>query len=162
MSSLTLSVQDDLIEAFNEVEGDVSMPEVVMALPQLVGSSLPKEIGQRIFDVQKLHILGSLPKEICERSLAFKFHVFTRKKELKQAVDKYLQGDADFQDIKHWDVSQVKDFSFVFHAVRNRKLRSFQADLSLWNVSNATKMNGMFYGCEHFNSDLSRWNVGNV
>ena len=40
--------------------------------------------------------------------------------------------------------------------------RSFNQDLSAWNVGNVTNMGFMFYSAKSFNQDLSGWNVGNV
>ena len=40
--------------------------------------------------------------------------------------------------------------------------KSFNSDLSKWDVRNIKEMDSMFYGCESFNSDLSKWNVKNV
>ena len=34
---------------------------------------------------------------------------------------------------------------------------SFNQDLSSWNVSNVTKMRGMFYGASSFNQSLDSW-----
>jgi surface protein len=40
--------------------------------------------------------------------------------------------------------------------------RSFNQDISNWNVSNVTNMSNMFYFTESFNQDISSWNVSNV
>ena len=40
--------------------------------------------------------------------------------------------------------------------------KSFNKDISMWNVSNVTDMTSMFFGCQSFNQDLSEWNVLNV
>ena len=39
---------------------------------------------------------------------------------------------------------------------------AFNADISTWDVSNATIMQQMFEGCLSFNQDLSYWDVSNV
>jgi surface protein len=39
---------------------------------------------------------------------------------------------------------------------------NFNADLSTWNVANATNLSGMFASCGNFNSDVSRWNMTNA
>jgi surface protein len=39
---------------------------------------------------------------------------------------------------------------------------SFNADLSRWNVANATYLSCMFAGCTKFNSDVSQWDVANA
>ena len=60
-------------------------------------------------------------------------------------------------DISRWDVSNVRDMYQMFNSCEN-----FNCDLSRWNVSNVEYMQCMFYGCNKFNCDLSRWNVSNV
>ena len=45
---------------------------------------------------------------------------------------------------------------YVFYA------KSFNQDLSAWDVSNVTTMEYMFYEASSFNQDLSAWDVSNV
>ena len=40
--------------------------------------------------------------------------------------------------------------------------KSFNQDISNWDVSNVKNMSEMFIGCGEFNSDISNWNVSNV
>ena len=61
------------------------------------------------------------------------------------------------QDISSWNVSNVTDMSYMFYECTN-----FNKDISAWDVSNVTDMNGMFYECISFNRDISNWNVSNV
>lgn len=107
-------------------------------------------------------LFSRLPDTVCRHIFAFRFHSFQTRSDLIGAVDKYLEGDAAFQRIQEWDVSQVEDFSFVFSRERNYRLRSFTADKPTWNVSKASTMNSMFHFCGDFNADISRWDVGNV
>ena len=58
-------------------------------------------------------------------------------------------------DISQWDVSHVKDMSYMFlHS-------DFNGDISAWDVSRVEDMMGMFSFSE-FNNDISRWNVSSV
>ena len=59
--------------------------------------------------------------------------------------------------IEDWDVSNVKDMSYMFAGCS-----TFNCDLSKWNVSSVEKMGSMFKGCIKFNSDLSHWDVSSV
>jgi len=61
------------------------------------------------------------------------------------------------QDISDWDVSNITNMSYMFYYAN-----SFNQDLSDWDVSNVTSMNGMFSNTNSFNQDLSGWNVDNV
>ena len=58
-------------------------------------------------------------------------------------------------DISKWDVSNCKDFSYMFLD------SDFDGDISDWNVSNGVKFNEMFKNCNNFNCDLSNWDVSN-
>jgi len=51
----------------------------------------------------------------------------------------------------------VQDLSYLFYQKSN-----FKADISKWNVANATNMEGMFAYAHSFNSDISKWDVSNV
>ena len=50
----------------------------------------------------------------------------------------------------------------LFSVIRNANAASFNADLSLWDVSNVKNMGAMFRGCKQFNSDISKWDVSHV
>ena len=66
--------------------------------------------------------------------------------------------EIDFDgDISGWDISKVKNMSFMFY-----NCESFNQDISNWDVSNVTDMSYMFYNCESFNKDISNWDVSNV
>ena len=60
-------------------------------------------------------------------------------------------------DISLWDVSNVRDMSYMFFNCTN-----FNCDLSKWDVSNVKYMTWMFYNCTNFNSDLSNWDISKV
>ena len=67
----------------------------------------------------------------------------------------------EYIDISNWDVSNVKDMSFMFHKCKKLK---FVGDLSNWNVSSVKNMYSMFDNSEKLESvgDLSKWDVSNV
>ncbi|WP_109831509.1 BspA family leucine-rich repeat surface protein [Reichenbachiella versicolor] len=60
-------------------------------------------------------------------------------------------------DLSSWDVSNVKDMRGVF---MNASL--FNQDLSAWDVSSVTDMNSMFMNAFAFNQNLSAWDVSSV
>ena len=55
------------------------------------------------------------------------------------------------------DLSAVTDLSLMF-----LNAKSFNGDLSNWNVSNITNMHGTFFGATSFNGNITTWDVGNV
>ncbi|GMH54132.1 hypothetical protein TrST_g5763 [Triparma strigata] len=67
--------------------------------------------------------------------------------------------------ISIWNTSEVTDMSDLFSADYEdvgEPVEQFNEDISKWDVSNVTTMEGMFFGAEAFNGDLSSWDVSNV
>jgi len=77
--------------------------------------------------------------------------------------------------ISRWDVSKVKDFSWLFANIIYISssdggdfrqylgdTTDFDEDLSCWNVSNAITMERMFEEAKKFNQPLNNWNVSKV
>jgi surface protein len=60
-------------------------------------------------------------------------------------------------DISSWDVSAVTDMGGMFW-----EARAFNGDIGSWDVSSVTDMNRMFYYARAFNGDLSGWCVSNI
>ena len=67
----------------------------------------------------------------------------------------------EYIDLSNWDVSNVKNMSFMFSCCYHLKS---VGDLSNWDVSDVEDMYKMFYGCEQLISvgDLSDWNVSKI
>ncbi|WP_052479017.1 BspA family leucine-rich repeat surface protein [Vibrio jasicida] len=61
------------------------------------------------------------------------------------------------QDISEWDVSNGTKFNGMFF-----NARSFNQNLSKWDVSKATDFSTMFSNAIVFNQDISGWNVSNA
>ena len=61
--------------------------------------------------------------------------------------------------IRKWSASKATDFSHIFG---NEDLEEFNESLAEWDVSSATNMPSMFYGCCKFNQDLSNWQTSHV
>ena len=60
-------------------------------------------------------------------------------------------------DLSNWDVSNVTTMEGLFN-----NCKKFDCDLSKWDVSNVKDMSYMFYNCGNFDCDLSNWDVSNV
>ena len=61
-------------------------------------------------------------------------------------------------DISHWDMSNVRNMSYMFYHCKN-----FNCDLSNWDVSNVINMYALFRKCNKFTGKgLENWNVSNV
>lgn len=69
-----------------------------------------------------------------------------------------FQKDRSFNsDISHWDVSSVTDMRAMFE-----NANAFNQDISYWDVSSVTDMSNMFYNAHYFNQDLNNWDVSSV
>jgi surface protein len=106
-----------------------------------------------------------------------RFLSFERKEELREAVDLYLADSSTNTlvastygwPIGEWDVSQIRDFSFLF-AAKNVDIRAsfnpaaatFNEDISDWDMSSATNTTFMFYEATSFNQPLAAWDVSSV
>ena len=107
-----------------------------------------------------------------------KTHTFENDTNLRKAVQLWLSNKRSainiYGHISRWDVSKVKDFSYLFANKKDGGIigepvlydladtTEFDEDLSCWDVSNATNMAGMFFGAKNFNQPLDGWKVGNV
>ena len=60
-------------------------------------------------------------------------------------------------DLTSWDVSGVTDMSRMFGSAT-----SFNGDVSPWDASGVTDMSGMFFDATSFNGDISDWDVSSV
>ncbi|MGK0414365.1 MAG: surface protein [Polaribacter sp.] len=61
------------------------------------------------------------------------------------------------QDLSSWDVRSATNMSSMFSGAT-----SFNQDLSSWDVSNVTNMYVMFFFATSFNQDISSWDASNV
>ena len=74
----------------------------------------------------------------------------------KDAANNY-DGPEYFGNPNAWDVSLITDLSYVFF----KKDQTNHPDISTWNVSNVTTMQGTFSNST-FNGELKNWNVASV
>jgi len=78
-------------------------------------------------------------------------------KKLMHEINMLKNGQSSQPPIGNWDVSEIKDMSYLFKDFKN-----FNEDISGWNVSKVTNMSGMFYECINFNKNISGWDVSKV
>ncbi|MEM9424688.1 MAG: BspA family leucine-rich repeat surface protein, partial [Spirochaetota bacterium] len=99
----------------------------------------------------------------------------TTKAELKQIIRTRYNKVYDSStrtsapDLTDIDVSAITDMSYLFTTLNSQsrdlnsnQLGGFNGDISNWDVSNVTNMEGMFLYVDAFNQDISSWNVGSV
>ena len=75
--------------------------------------------------------------------------------EIKDMAELFFENKTFNGNISEWDVSNVTDMTMMFAH------SIFNGDLSKWNVSNVKDMSGMFF-TSRFNGDISKWDVSKV
>ena len=60
-------------------------------------------------------------------------------------------------DLSKWDVSSVTGMNGIFNGAE-----TFNGDISKWDVSSVTGMSAMLYHSKAFNGDISKWDVSRV
>lgn len=91
--------------------------------------------------------------------LVHKYYPKTRLELIELIIERIL-SKGNCCGLNDIDVSAITDMSNIFN--ENNALRSFNGDISKWDVGNVTDMCGMFQSATFFNGDLSKWNVSNV
>jgi surface protein len=114
--------------------------------------------------------------------------------ELRGAVSGYVTDNSEDSTVAstygwpigNWDVSEIRDFSFLFSADgsiflncnpaaanfnedidlsdnrSNPAIANFNENISGWTMSNATNMTSMFAGARYFDQPIGNWTVSNV
>ena len=101
----------------------------------------------------------------------------TTKQELQYAlviwdIDE-KESDYIYGPISEWNISLITDLSYLFgmsnykhpmyRTIRDHVFDSMiSPDISKWNTSNVTNMEGLFMNMSIFNSELNNWNVSKV
>jgi surface protein len=73
---------------------------------------------------------------------------------VKKVLDGFSNCKFFNSDLSKWNVSNNKDFGWMF-----TNCIKFNSDLSKWDVSNGITFGCMFYNCKSFDADLSGWNL---
>lgn len=101
-------------------------------------------------------------------STAYLFNIHLIKKYHKNVFDKVFEYSNDLtimensmktfnEDISKWNVSKVTNMTYMFSTCVE-----YNSHLNDWDVSNVRYFKGMFSGCTRFNQPLDKWNVSNA
>jgi len=91
-----------------------------------------------------------------EKQKNMKFNNETIRVAVKEWLDDEIKAESKYDHISNWDVSNVTNMKFMFHAT------AFNQPIGNWDVSNVTDMSFMFSFNTAFNQPIGSWNVSNV
>ena len=108
--------------------------------------------------IQEKLIINSLQEKlVIKKKSNSSYNYFPKtRKELKDIILQRIKTEGNEVDLNDIDVSNITDMSTLFLGT------DFNGDISAWDVSNVTNMDGMFCECTKFNSNISSWDVSNV
>jgi hypothetical protein len=92
------------------------------------------------------------------------------RQELRRCIFTYKNGNPDhYIHISQWDVSKVKDMSYVFHnLIQTKRDNDAISGIEDWDMSHVENMDSMFSMCPAFNQPIGKWklplvrNLGNL
>ena len=115
-----------------------------------IKQKIPEKILEKILYGKK----GSneIIKGLLENNLKYKVK---NKTELREIIENYSKKNPTVS--LNWiDTSKIKNMQKLFTKTK------YNGDISEWDVSHVTNMEGMFYYAESFNQPIGNWNVSHV
>ena len=73
------------------------------------------------------------------------------------SLSNFFNNNSFNSDISFWDVSNVTDMDGIFYLAN-----SFNQNISNWDVSSVLNMGSMFKGASSFNQDISNWDTSSA
>ena len=88
----------------------------------------------------------------------------TNKQALIDEITRATGAHGNAVDLNYIDTSTITDMRHLFDrdGQNGFGLSAFSGDISQWDISNVTRMNGMFTHATSFNQNISDWTVSNV
>jgi len=116
--------------------------------PQTTYSDRPKFIEPQIKRPVQSKIVEPQTTYVCPKT----------KDELVHIIENAIKNHGKFCDLNFIDTSKITDMSLLFSTQHHL---DFNGDISKWDVSKVTNMDGMFFGSS-FSGDISKWDVSKV
>lgn len=145
----TVQMQALPAEGWNFInwEGDVNSNELIQSLRVTREMNVSLNFEKNYFEFNGITV-SCKDSEIGKKGYV--------NNELYESVDRNLLNQRKSTDLSKICVSNVKDMSYLFNLVH------FDQNISNWDVSNVTTMEGMFAGASSFNQNISNWDVSKV
>ena len=165
----------DLVYSFLEGKDELKncSEEQLYELSEIIAKKIPQEMytsemEDQIHENVCFAILNYLSELDLNNELSIVQKGYTvqpqTKDELAAIIYKTCQEKGWDCDLNFIDTSKITDMSFLFldDAKGGYGLEHFNGDISKWNTSNVTDMEGMFWGADSFNQNINNWDVSNV
>lgn len=83
---------------------------------------------------------------------------------LRKCIFLYKNGNPEsYVHISQWDISQIKDMTFVFHnLIQTKKDNDAITGIADWDMSHVEKIDSMFSNCKAFNQPIGKWKLPRV
>jgi len=108
-----------------------------------------------------LHKIHSYEPFIYNQIMRSIYYPMKDSDELRKAVKHWLRDESTalktYGHISLWDTSNVTDMNHMFY-----NSIDFNEDIGNWDTSNVTDMNHMFYNAINFNGDIGNWDTSKV
>ena len=111
--------------------------------------------------IELLHKINAYESSLYHIIMRIVFYPMKDSEELREAVAFWLRNQSKakmkYGHISLWDTSNVTDMNRMFFYAIN-----FNECIGSWDTSNVTDMHGMFWGAYDFNHYIGNWNTSNV
>jgi len=118
------------------------------------------------YGLYKVYIRGNFPRIYFKYTCAVQLYGIEQWGDIEwKSMKEAFSGAFAFSDNSSKDtpnLSKVTDMSYMFDTGEEGEYKPFNLDMSGWDVSNITNMEGLFWGRKYFNQDIGKWDVSNV
>lgn len=86
------------------------------------------------------------------------------RQELRKCIFTYMNGNPEgYIHISQWDISKMKDMSFLFHnLIQTKRENDAITGIADWDMSHVEQIDSMFSNCQAFNQPIGKWKLPRV